>query len=189
MKKQFKETPSQTAGPYVHIGLLPDVAGIEVKHHDIAGHTGLSGGTPITITGVVRDGAGDIVKDALLEIWQAGGDGQFGDGHKGFARCHTDFETGEFRFETVKPGSIAWTDGSSQAPHITVMIFARGINIHLHTRMYFADEADANASDAVLNAITDGRETLLAKPDKNSNNSYRFDVSLQGEAETVFFDI
>ena len=69
------------------------------------------------------------------------------------------------------------------------MIFARGINIHLHTRIYFADETDANASDPVLSAITDGRETLLATPDAGSNNSYRFDVSLQGEAETVFFDI
>ncbi len=194
MKKRLQETPSQTAGPYVHIGLLPDVAGIDVKHHGIAGHTGLSGGTPIAITGVVRDGAGEIVKDALLEIWQPDSDGQFGDdklegGTRGFARCHTDFETGEFRFETVKPGPVAWTDGSPQAPHITLMIFARGINIHLHTRIYFADEADANAADPVLNAISDGRETLLAKPDTSSNNSYRFDVSLQGETETVFFDI
>lgn len=189
MKKQLRETPSQTAGPYVHIGLLPDAAGIDVDHHGIAGHTGLNSGTPIVITGVVRDGAGEIVRDALLEIWQAGGDGQFANGHRGFARAHTDFETGEFRFETVKPGPVAWTDGVPQAPHITLMIFARGINIHLHTRIYFADEADANAADPVLNAIADGRETLLAKPEKSSNNSYRFDVSLQGEAETVFFDI
>ncbi|WP_337660306.1 protocatechuate 3,4-dioxygenase subunit alpha [Anderseniella sp. Alg231-50] len=185
----MKETPSQTAGPYVHIGLLPAAAGIDVPGHGITGNTGLSGGTPVSIAGVVRDGAGDIVKDALLEIWQADGDGGFGDGHKGFARCHTDFETGEFRFETVKPGPVAWINGSPQAPHLTLMIYARGINIHLHTRIYFADEADANAADPVLNAIADGRETLLAKPDNSSNNSYRFDVSLQGEAETVFFDI
>ena len=189
MKKRLQETPSQTAGPYVHIGLLPNAAGIDVKHHGIDNHTRLGGGTPIVITGVVRDGDGEIVKDALLEIWQAGSDGTFTDDHKGFARCHTDFETGEFRFETTKPGPVAWTDGSSQAPHITLMIFARGINIHLHTRIYFADEAAANAADPVLNAITDGGETLLAKPDTSSNNSYRFDVSLQGEAETVFFDI
>jgi len=189
MKKRLHETPSQTAGPYVHIGLLPDAAGIDVKDHGITGDTGLDGGAPIVITGVVRDGGGEIVKDALLEIWQAGGDGEFSDGHKGFARSHTDFDTGEFRFDTVKPAPVAWIDGTSQAPHITLMIFARGINIHLHTRIYFADEADANASDPVLNAISDGRETLLAKPDKSSNNSYRFDVSLQGESETVFFDI
>lgn len=189
MKKSLKETPSQTAGPYVHIGLLPDVAGIDVRQHGITARTSLGGGTPIVITGVVRDGAGDIVKDALLEIWQADDNGDFTDGHQGFARCHTDFETGEFCFKTIKPGSVAWTDGSPQAPHITLMVFARGINIHLHTRIYFTDEADANASDPVLNAITDGRETLLAQPDTSSNNSYRFDVSLQGEAETVFFDI
>ncbi len=189
MTKSLKETPSQTAGPYVHIGLLPSVAGIEIDRHGIDARTNLSGGAPIIITGVVRDGAGDIVKDALLEIWQAGGDGQFADGHSGFARSHTDFETGEFRFETVKPGSVDWTDGSPQAPHITLMIFARGINIHLHTRIYFADEIDANASDPVLCAIPEGRETLLAKPDAGSNNCYRFDVSLQGDAETVFFDI
>jgi len=189
MNRRLKETPSQTAGPYVHIGLLPEAAGIEVKQHGISSSTRLGSGMPIIITGVVRDGAGEIVKDALLEIWQADGNGNFADGHRGFARCHTDFETGEFRFKTVKPGSVAWSDGSSQAPHITLMVFARGINMHLHTRIYFGDESDANASDPVLNAIADGRETLLAKPDTSSNNSYRFDVSLQGEAETVFFDI
>jgi len=189
MNKRLKETPSQTAGPYVHIGLLPDAAGIDVRQHGISSSTGLANGTPIVITGVVRDGAGETIKDALLEIWQADGDGEFHDGRKGFARCHADYETGQFRFETVKPGSVAWLDGSPQAPHITLMVFARGINIHLHTRIYFADEISANASDPVLNAVTDGRDTLLAQPDANSNNSYRFDVSLQGEAETVFFDI
>jgi protocatechuate 3,4-dioxygenase alpha subunit len=189
MNRRLKETPSQTAGPYVHIGLLPEAAGIDVKHHGISSSTNLAGGTPIIITGVVRDGAGEIVKDALLEIWQADGAGRFQDGYKGFARCHADYETGEFRFDTVKPGSIAWLDGTPQAPHITLLVFARGINIHLHTRIYFADETDANASDHILNAIAQGRETLLAKPDASSNNSYRFDVSLQGDAETVFFDI
>lgn len=189
MNKRLKETPSQTAGPYVHIGLLPEAAGIEVKRHGISSSTRLDNGTPIIVTGVVRDGAGEIIKDALLEIWQADGGGEFQDGNKGFARCHTDYETGEFRFETVKPGSVAWLDGSPQAPHITLLVFARGINIHLHTRIYFADETDANTSDPVLNAVTDGRETLLAQPDESSNNSYRFDVSLQGDAETAFFDI
>jgi protocatechuate 3,4-dioxygenase alpha subunit len=84
---------------------------------------------------------------------------------------------------------VAWVDGHPQAPHVTMMIFARGINIHLHTRMYFADEADANLADPVLSSIADGRETLLAHPDSLSNNTYRFDISLQGDDETVFFDI
>ncbi len=189
MNRRLKETPSQTAGPYVHIGLLPEAAGIEVAHHGISSCPGLANGTPIVITGVIRDGAGEVVRDALLEIWQPDGSGKFQDGSKGFARCHTDYETGEFRFDTVKPGPVAWLDGSPQAPHITLLVFARGINIHLHTRIYFADEADANASDPVLKAISEGRDTLLATPDAHSNNSYRFDVSLQGDTETVFFDI
>lgn len=189
MSNRLKETPSQTAGPYVHIGLLPEAAGIEVKHHGISARTNLANGTPVVITGVVRDGAGEVVKDAVLEIWQADGAGEFQDGHKGFARCHADYETGEFRFDTVKPGSVAWLDGSPQAPHITLLVFARGINIHLHTRIYFADEADANTSDPILKAIAQGHETLLAKPEATSNNCYRFDVTLQGDGETVFFDI
>ena len=189
MSSRLKETPSQTAGPYVHIGLLPQAAGIEVPNHGISARTQLEAGTPISISGVVRDGAGDIVNDALLEIWQADGAGVFHNGNKGFARCHADYETGEFRFETVKPGQVAWVDGSPQAPHITLLVFARGINIHLHTRIYFADEAEANASDPVLQAIADGRDTLLARPEPPSNNRYRFDVCLQGDNETVFFDI
>jgi protocatechuate 3,4-dioxygenase alpha subunit len=189
MKKPLKETPSQTAGPYVHIGLLPAVAGIDMAGHGINANTGLEGGAPIFIKGVIRDGAGEIVKDAMVEIWQADASGKFGHGKKGFARAHTDFETGEFRFETVKPGSVSWIDGTPQAPHITVMVFARGINIHLHTRLYFADEEQANTADPVLGAITDGRDSLLAQRDPSSNNTYRFDIVLQGDNETVFFDI
>jgi len=189
MKKVLRETPSQTAGPYVHIGLLPDVAGLDVAHHGIGARTQLEGGAPIVIKGIIRDGAGEIVKDAMVEIWQPDHAGSFGNNAKGFARTHTDFETGEFSFETVKPGSVAWVDGKPQAPHVTVMVFARGINIHLHTRAYFADEADANKTDPVLSSIAEGRETLLAHCDPSSNNTYRFDIALQGDNETVFFDI
>ncbi len=187
--KALKETPSQTAGPYLHIGLIPEAAGIDVPHYGISANTGLEGGTPIVITGIVRDGAGETVKDALVEIWQADSAGAFSSDARGFARSHTDFETGRFRFETVKPGSVAWVDGSAQAPHVTVMVFARGINIQLQTRMYFADEADANAADPVLALIKEGRETLLAHPDALSNSTYRFDIVLQGNNETVFFDM
>jgi protocatechuate 3,4-dioxygenase alpha subunit len=111
LKKTLKETPSQTAGPYVHIGTLPAVAGIDVPVHDTSNNTGLEGGTPIIIKGVIRDGGGELVKDAMVEIWQAGADGQYGPGRKGWARSHTDFETGEFRFETVKPGKLAVAPG------------------------------------------------------------------------------
>ena len=189
MKKVLKETPSQTAGPYLHIGLIPKAAGFDVPHHAISADTGLRDGEPIIVTGVIRDGEGAIIKDAMVEIWQANAAGVFGNGHEGFARCHTDFENGEFRFETVKPGAVAWVDGTLQAPHITAMIFARGINIHLHTRIYFADEVDANLLDPVLAKIDEGRDTLIAEHDASSGNVYRFDICLQGENETVFFDI
>ena len=188
MEKVLKETPSQTAGPYLHIGLIPKAAGIDVPHHTISADTGLRDGEPIIVTGVIRDGEGAIIKDAMVEIWQANAAGVFGNGHEGFARCHTDFETGEFRFETVKPGAVAWVDGTLQAPHITALIFARGINIHLHTRIYFADEVDANLLDPVLAKIDEGRDTLIAEHDASSGNVYRFDICLQGENETVFFD-
>ena len=186
LKKTLMETPSQTAGPYVHIGTLPSVAGIDVPSHHTSNNTGLDGGTPIIIKGTVRDGGGELVKDAMVEIWQANADGGYGPGRTGWARSHTDFETGEFRFETVKPGRAG-----DQAPHITFMIFARGMNVHLHTRIYFADETEANAADPLLNLIADAgrRETLLARPDPASNNAWRFDVVLQGEGETVFLDI
>ena len=191
MKKTLKETPSQTAGPYVHIGTLPRVAGIERGPADFS-NTGLAGGTPIIIEGVIRDGAGELVRDALVEIWQADSTGKFAEnGRAGWARAHTDFETGKFRFETVKPGPVAWVDGSPQAPHVTLMVFARGINIHLLTRIYFADEAEVNNTDPLLRTIEDdaARQTLLAVPEPGSNNAYRFDVVLQGPRETVFLDI
>lgn len=190
--KTLKETPSQTAGPYVHIGTLPNVAGLDVPRHGISNRTGFECGTPVIIRGVIRDGGGDLVKDAMLEIWQAGPDGRYGPGRTGWARSHTDFETGEFRFETVKPGPVPPAGGIAQhAPHMTLMVFARGINLHLHTRIYFSDEDAANAADPLLAAIADGdrRNTLLARPDPEGNNTWRFDVQLQGNAETVFLAI
>lgn len=191
-RKTLKETPSQTAGPYVHIGTLPAVAGLDVPRHGISNRTGLEGGTPVIIRGVIRDGGGDLVKDAMVEIWQAGPDGRYPPGRAGWARSHTNFDTGEFRFETVKPGSIPAAGGvAEQAPHITLMVFARGINLHLHTRIYFSDEDAANAADPLLCAIDseERRNTLLATPDPEGNNTWRFDVCLQGEGETVFLDI
>lgn len=192
VKKTLKETPSQTAGPYVHIGTLPAVAGIDVPHHAISNRTGLEGGTPVIIRGFIRDGGGDLVKDAMVEIWQAGPHGRHAPGRTAWARSHTDFATGEFRFETVKPGPIPAAGGvAEQAPHLTLLVFARGINLHLHTRIYFSDEDAANAADPLLGAISneDRRKTLLARPDPEANNTWRFDVQLQGDGETVFLDI
>jgi protocatechuate 3,4-dioxygenase alpha subunit len=190
--RYLKETPSQTAGPYVHIGTVPAAAGLKVRTQERLNITGLKGGEAIVIEGIVYDGAGEPVRDAMLEIWQADAKGRFDAGHAGFARTACDFKTGLYRFETVKPGQVPWRDGRPQAPHITVYVFARGINIHLHTRCYFDDEAQANAADPVLRQVPGEamRQTLIARRDtKAKNSTYRFDIVLQGEGETVFFDI
>lgn len=191
----LKETPSQTGGPYVHIGTLPAVAGLPIRTQDkpwvLA--TAATPGEHVRIEGVVWDGSGHPVKDALVEIWQADAAGSHqAQGFSGFGRAAADFTTGEWAFETVKPGRLPWRDGRTQAPHVSILIFARGINIHLHTRMYFADEGEANAEDPVLRSIeqTGRRATLIAdRTQKNGLPTYRFDIRLQGDAETVFFDM
>jgi len=188
----LKETPSQTAGPFVHIGTMPAVAGLKAKHtgpDNILARAGTLG-ERIRIEGLIYDGAGALVKDALVEIWQANANGQYGSNDfTGFGRAATDFETGLFFFETVKPGATPYRDGRMQAPHVTLSIFARGINIHLQTRLYFSDEAKANADDPVLQLVgaPDLVATLIAHRDP-SRPLYRFDIRLQGDRETVFFD-
>ncbi len=188
----LKETPSQTAGPYVHIGTVPAAAGLPVRSQErldvLAGAD--AEGERIRIQGVILDGAGDLVRDAMVELWQADAKGRFGtSGFGGWGRAACDFETGEFAFETVKPGPTPGPDRRSQAPHVNLLIFARGINIHLHTRMYFPEEEQANADDPVLAAVgsPDLRRTLIATAE--GAGSYRFTIQLQGERETVFFDV
>lgn len=199
----LKETPSQTAGPYVHIGLAPGAAGFDIYEQelgwDIAGPN--AKGERIRVEGRVIDGMGSPIKDVLLETWQANADGIYAhpehegdveDGFRGWGRVITDFETGEWAFETIKPGSVKEAGGTVMAPHITLWIVARGINIGLHTRLYFEDEAEANAADPVINLIEweRRRQTLLAKrTERDGKTVYRFDVKLQSEDETVFFDI
>lgn len=191
----LKETPSQTAGPYVHIGLVPAAAGLPVRSQErldvLAGAD--AEGERIRIEGVIHDGAGDIVRDAVVELWQADSEGRHGAGSfAGWGRAASDFETGEWAFETVKPGPTRFADGRMQAPHVTLLLFARGLNIHLHTRMYFADEDKANADDPVLAAVGAPalRETLIARRQTRGGETvYRFEIRLQGDAETVFFDI
>ncbi len=201
-ENSLHESPSQTAGPYVHIGLMPKLAGIDGLYAADPGSTLVDAqtrGQRITIEGLVYDGDGAEVRDAVLEIWQADAAGIYpspvdmrggADPHfAGWGRAATDFDSGKFRFETVKPGRVPAADGKLQAPHITLWIVARGINIGLQTRIYFADETEANAADPVL-ALVEPRErieTLLARP--GGDGGYRFDVCLQGERETVFFDI
>ncbi|MBS0124795.1 protocatechuate 3,4-dioxygenase subunit alpha [Thetidibacter halocola] len=194
--KRFNESPSQTAGPYVHIGCTPNFSGIHGIYPEDLG-TSLFKGEPkgkrITITGAVIDGAGNTLKDAMVEIWQADAEGRFagrgGDpAFTGWGRSPGDMTTGEFTFETVKPGRVAWPDGRLQAPHVTFWIVARGINLGLHTRMYFADEEAANVEDPILSRVEHRQriKTLLAQP---AEGGYRFDIRLQGEDETIFFDI
>jgi protocatechuate 3,4-dioxygenase, alpha subunit len=199
----LKETPSQTAGPYVHIGLAPGAAGFDIYAHelgsDIAGPN--AQGTRIRIEGLVIDGTGSPVKDVLIEAWQANeagnyahpeGGGPVEEGFRGWGRVITDFANGTWAFDTVKPGPVPGRNGALQAPHITLWLVARGINIGLVTRLYFEDEAAANAKDPVLNLIEweRRRPTLLARRLPGDGAPvYRFDIRLQGEDETVFFEI
>ncbi len=201
--RYLRETPSQTAGPYVHIGLAPGAAGFDIYQQelgwDIAGPN--AAGERIRIEGVVVDGTGSPVKDVLIEAWQANSQGHYAhpehagdveEGFRGWGRVITDFATGEWGFGTIKPGPVAGRSGSMMAPHINLWIVARGINVGLNTRLYFADETEANAADPVINLIEweSRRQTLLAtRSERDGQTIYRFDICLQGENETVFFDI
>jgi protocatechuate 3,4-dioxygenase alpha subunit len=178
-------TPSQTVGPYLAIGLLwedgPDV---------------VPPGTPgaVVIRGTVYDGAGAVVPDALVETWQADADGRFDHpddprgavpGFRGFGRCPTD-EQGHYEIRTVAPGALPGFGGTLEAPHINVSVLARGLLHRVVTRIYFPDN-DTNAGDPVLASVPqDRRSTLIAT---KTGDGYRFDVRLQGEGETVFFDV
>ncbi len=188
-------TPSQTVGPFLAIG-LPWADGPFVVPH----------GTPgaITITGQVLDGAGDPVTDALVETWQADADSRFNHsddprgaarsampGFRGFGRCATDHD-GRYRIITVRPGPLPCLEGGTEAPHLDVSVFARGLLDRVVTRIYFADEAEANAADPVLSAIAaaERRETLLARAVPGGRaGEFRFDIRLRGPRETVFFDV
>ncbi|WP_067965011.1 protocatechuate 3,4-dioxygenase subunit alpha [Nocardiopsis trehalosi] len=182
-------TPSQTVGPYLHIGLpWPD------------GPFALAEGAPggIWLRGVLYDGAGAPVPDGLIETWQADPDGRFDHpddprgavaypGLRAFGRCPTGPD-GSWGVYTLKPGPVPGPGGVPQAPHIDVSVFARGMLHRTVTRVYFPDEPDANAADPVLSAIEDpaARATLVARP---APDGYRFDIRLQGNDETVFFDV
>ncbi len=180
-------TPSQTVGPFFAIG-LPWEGGPLAAAADVPG--------AMRIRGTVYDGAGTPVSDALVETWQADPEGRFADlhghggpsalaGFRGFARCGAEQGDGSFEIRTVKPGCLPGPHGARQAPHIDVSVFARGLLHRCVTRMYFADEHEANAADPVLASVPAARrETLLAAP---IDGGYRFDIHLQGLKETVFF--
>jgi protocatechuate 3,4-dioxygenase alpha subunit len=178
----FGSTPSQTVGPYLGLG-LPWPDGPEVVEADAPG--------AVWIRGTVRDGAGAPVPDALIETWQADSHGRFdhpddrrgtgSGGFRGFGRCPTS-DDGTYGIHTVVPGALP-----GQAPHIDVSVFARGLLHRVVTRIYFADHAEVNATDEVLASVPAARrDTLIAV---RTEDGYRFDVRLQGEGETVFFDV
>jgi protocatechuate 3,4-dioxygenase, alpha subunit len=191
----FRESPSQTAGPYVHIGLTPNFCGIPGVYDSDLGTAMVNEktkGERITLEGRVIDGGGNPLKDALVEIWQADADGIYQSraepGFSGWGRAPADAETGIFRFETIKPGRVPFPDGRLQAPHINIWIVARGINLGLNTRIYFEDEAEANAGDPVMGRI-EHRDRLTTLIAKGGAGKYSHDIHLQGPQETVFFDI
>jgi protocatechuate 3,4-dioxygenase alpha subunit len=162
-------TASQTIGPFLHIALA-----------DPQARDAVAPGSPgaIVVRGTVTDGAGDPLPDALVETWQA--DGLFG-------RCPTDAR-GNYEIHTRKPPPVPTIDGTPQAPHVSVSVFARGLLDRVVTRLYFGDEAAANDADATLAVVdADRRHCLVAEPD--ADGSYRFDIRLQGDDESVFFAI
>jgi protocatechuate 3,4-dioxygenase alpha subunit len=181
-------TPSQTIGPFFHDALLDrDYSELVSSDHPEA----------ITIRGTIYDGAGEVVPDAMVEIWQANREGRYDhsaddrddldEDFSGFGRSGTD-RGGEFSFSTLKPGPVPCLDGQVQAPHVMVSVFARGLLKRLVTRIYFPDEEEANAGDPVLSSIEDQelRRTLIAR---DEGDALRFDIHLQGDGQTAFFEL
>ena len=191
-------TPSQTIGPFFAQGLGPGWPDLT---------EGITGGERIAVEGHVLDGDSKPVPDAMLEIWQADAQGRYPapwaasdpgaparsapPAFRGFGRALTD-PRGQYRFTTIKPGRVPGAGGALQAPHLNLTIFARGLLRQLTTRIYFAGDP-SNDTDAVLAAVADpaARRTLIAARQGGSSQTvpYRFDVILQGEGETAFFDI
>ena len=190
---QLKQTPSQTVGPFFAYGLTPTQYGYDLKSlfTPVLARPHAQG-EHLRITGQVFDGAGNAVVDAMVEIAQPDGSGQpitsvadaEARGFTGFGRCGTGTDPERrFVFDTIKPGA----PGPGQAPHLSVIVFMRGMLVHVHTRIYFPDEP-ANAGDPVLLAVPEARRgTLIAQAD--GPGRYRFDIRMQGDGETVFFEI
>lgn len=189
------QTPSQTAGPYVHIGMMPAVAGIEDAPFAPPGERIFgedASGERITVTGSVIDGGGMVLRDVVVETWQADAQGRHpgqpgaDPAFYGFGRRAAEPESGLFTLDTIRPGPVALAGGRASAPHITFWIVARGINVGLHTRMYFPE--DDMSGDPLLARI-EHRDRLATLISQKTDAGYRFDIRLQGPGETVFFDI
>jgi len=189
-KKILDETPFQTAGPFLHIGCMPNKIKINNLYESDLGETlfkNKNDAKIITIEGSVFDGNGHAVDDVMLETWQADENGQF-QKDNGFARFIPDNLTKKFKLFTVKPGQVETLDGKNQSPHICLSISSRGLNMTLNTRIYFEDDDLIN--DPILSTIKNNKgniDSLVAK--KIKKNVYVFDVFLQGDKETVFFNL
>ena len=190
------QTPSQTVGPYFAYGLTPAQYGYAYRSaYGTVLAEARTPGEPIVVTGRVLDGDGKAVDDAMIEIRHADARGRYvassehveTTGFIGFGRCGTGTDRdNRFRFETIKPGSVG-----GQAPHIDVIVTMRGILSHAFTRIYFEDEAAANARDEVLTSVPEERRpTLIARREAlPGRTTYHFDIRMQGPQETVFFDL
>ena len=200
MLTHLKESPSQTAGPYVHIGCTPNFAGITgIYDHDLGSQMVSEGskGERITVTGAVFDGTGTPLRDAMVEVWQADADGIHSTGDprgagdpnfSGWGRAASDGETGVWTFDTIKPGAVPFPDGRRMAPHISFWIVARGINIGLQTRMYFPDDPML-AADPWLSRIEHQNRVQTLIAEQSSPGTFQFNIHLQGPNETIFFDV
>jgi protocatechuate 3,4-dioxygenase, alpha subunit len=192
MKMDRAPTPSQTTGPYLHIGLT--------DKHSVTRIAALAvPGERVRLKCRVFDVEGAPLNDAMIEIWQADATGKYNhpddaqaqereSGFYGFGRAATN-ESGECEFETIRPGSVPGPENTMQAPHLNVAVYARGISLQLYTRIYFAGDG-ANERDPVLALVpAERRETLMAQPHPEHGGSWLFDIRLRGERETVFFDV
>jgi protocatechuate 3,4-dioxygenase alpha subunit len=187
------QTPSQTVGPFFAYGLTPEQYGYPFTSIASGEMAGEATGERIRIVGQVIDGEGAPISDAMVELWQADEQGRYADrepgsntGFSGFGRQGTGTDPEQrFVFDTVKPGPV----DAEQAPHISVIVFMRGLLTHAYTRIYFSDEEQANARDPVLNSVpAERRHTLIAQR-QDDGRTYRFDIRMQGDDETVFFDV
>jgi protocatechuate 3,4-dioxygenase, alpha subunit len=201
MHSLLAATPSQTVGPYFTMVLGQ-------PGQNIVARPGVPG-TPIRIEGRVFDGDGVPIEDALIDLWQANAAGRYrhpldvrddialDDGFAGFGTATSEFATGQYWFETIKPGQVPDPHGGRQAPHLSLCVQARGMLMPSFTRMYFPEDADAHERDLVLSMVpASRRHTLIASPAATSSASadasvvrYAFDIRFQGDDETVFFDL
>ena len=189
---EYVPTPSQTVGPYLHIGLTNRHSVTRIASPETAGER-------VRLKCRVLDVDKAPVNDAMIEIWQADAEGRYNypeipqtppsdSAFPGFGRAATD-EAGGCEFETIRPGRVAGPGNTMQAPHLNVAVYARGILLQLYTRIYFAGDP-ANAEDAVLALVpVDRRETLIAHPDPQHSGAWLFEIHLRGDQETVFFDV